>query len=69
MYIIEAKTNKGVCTKEYKRLPYAQREAARVSNAGQLYIPNPEMWPHENWHKVKSVRIYSTDKPENDIDF
>lgn len=69
MYIIEAKTNKGTATREYRRLQYAQREAAKVANAGKLYVPNPELWPHENWCNVKSVRIYSTDAPDTDIDF
>ena len=69
MYIIEAETNKGTATREYRRLQYAQREAAKVANAGRLYIPNPELWPRENLHTVTSVRIYSTDAPDTDIDF
>ena len=69
MYIIEAKTNKGTATRKYRRLQYAQREAAKVANAGRLYIPNPELWPRENWYNVASVRIYSTDNPDMDIDF
>lgn len=69
MYIIEAETNRGTATREYKRLAYAKREAARVANARELYIPNPELWPHENRHIVRSVRIYNTDNPTIDIAF
>ena len=69
MYIIEAKTNKGTATREYRRLQYAQREAAKVANAGRLYIPNPELWSCENWYDVFSVRIYDTKNPDTDIDF
>lgn len=69
MYIIEAETNKGTAHREYKRLPYAKREAAKVRNAGTLYIPNPELWPHENLCLVKSIKIYDTKNPDIDIDF
>jgi len=69
MYTIEAKTNKGTAERQYKRLKYAQREAARVANAGSLYVPNPELWPSQNWCKVFSVRLYDSNHPETDIDF
>lgn len=69
MYIIEAKNIGGTATKSYKRLAYAKKEAARVANAGKVYIPNPELWPWENWFIVKSVRIYDTKNPDTDIDF
>ena len=70
MYIVEVKTNKGLtCTKTYKRPSYAKRCAAKVANAGTLYLPNPELWPWENWYGVRSVRLYNTDNPTADIDF
>lgn len=68
-YVIEVKSGCSIAEKHYKRLPYAKREAARVAAAGMLYIPNPELWSWQNWYKVTSVRLYSTDTPDIDIDF
>lgn len=69
MYIVEAKNGGCTATKSYKRLAYAKKEAARVANAGKVYIPNPELWSWQNWFKVESIRIYDTENPDIDIDF
>ena len=69
MYIVEAKNEFFTCEREFTRKAWAIKAAAKTANDGFVTLDNPEMNPVDRKVIIRSVRVYSSDSPDIDIDF